>query len=115
METKKRYRLDVTALLAKVQQNLILENPDDNDLAVMERCTMAALDYAARQQNHPNGFYKKNPMTPNTEDAVIMLASLNYESRDCTPTGIFGASEAGSKLARTTIDDMLRLGKVWRV
>lgn len=74
-------------LLEKVKANLILNHSEDNDLLLTY--ISAAVSYAESYQHIPEGFYKENPMPPTTEQAVIMLSSHFYESRDGSTGGFF--------------------------
>ena len=67
-------------LLTKVKANLILEHTADD--ALLKSYITAAVSYAESYQHIPEGFYKENPMPLTTEQAVIMLSSHFYESRD---------------------------------
>ena len=69
-------------LLSKVKANLILEHTADD--ALLKSYITAAVSYAESYQHIPEGFYKENPMPATTEQAVIMLSSHFYESRDLT-------------------------------
>ena len=74
-------------LLTKVKQNLILEHAADD--ALLESYITAAVSYAESYQHVAEGFYDENPMPPTTEQAVIMLSSHFYESRDGSTGGFF--------------------------
>ena len=74
-------------LLEKVKANLILNHSEDNDLLLTY--ISAAVSYAESYQHIPEGYYKENPMPPTTEQAVIMLSSHFYESRDGSTGGFF--------------------------
>ena len=74
-------------LLAKVKANLILDH-DADDVLLMQYIT-AAIAYAESYQHIPEGSYSENSMPPTTEQAVIMLASHFYESRDGSTGGFF--------------------------
>ena len=67
-------------LLTKVKANLILEHTADD--ALIQSYITAAVSYAESYQHIPEGTYQNAPMPPTTEQAVIMLASHFYESRD---------------------------------
>ena len=87
-------------LLSKVKANLILEHTADD--ALLKSYITAAVSYAESYQHIPEGFYKENPMPPTTEQAVIMLSSHFYESRDGSTGGFFAdntgaAQEHGSQ------------------
>ena len=74
-------------LLSKVKANLILEHTADD--ALLKSYITAAVSYAESYQHIPEGFYKENPMPATTEQAVIMLSSHFYESRDGSTGGFF--------------------------
>ena len=74
-------------LLSKVKENLILEHDADDKL--LERFITAAISYAESYQHIAAGYYQEHPMPPTTEQAVIMLSSHFYESRDGS-TGYMG-------------------------
>lgn len=75
-------------LLTKVKQNLILEHSADDEL--LKSYISAAVSYAESYQHLPENYYSENPMPPTTEQAIIMLASHFYESRDGSTGGFFG-------------------------
>lgn len=72
-------------LLTKVKANLILEHTADD--ALLKSYITAAVSYAESYQHIPEGFYKENPCPLTTEQAVIMLSSHFYESRDGSTGG----------------------------
>ena len=74
-------------LLTKVKANLILEHTADD--ALIQSYITAAVSYAESYQHIPEGTYQNAPMPPTTEQAVIMLASHFYESRDGSTGGFF--------------------------
>ena len=67
-------------LLSKVKASLILEHSVDDEL--LKGYITAAVSYAESYQHIPEGYYTDNAMPATTEQAVIMLASHFYESRD---------------------------------
>ena len=77
-------------LLTKVKQNLILEHSADDEL--ISGFITAAVSYAESYQHMEQGYYTDNPMPPTTEQAVIMLSSHFYESRDGSTGGFFAVS-----------------------
>ena len=68
-------------LLEKDKANLILEHSADD--ALLQNYITAAVSYAESYQHIQEGYYTENAMPATTEQAVIMLASHFYESRDC--------------------------------
>lgn len=100
-------------LLQKVKQNLILEHNEDNELLKMY--ITAAVSYAESYQHIPENYYSENPMPPTTEQAVIMLASHFYESRDGSTGGFFADSTNASAQVWNTVNLLLRLDRRWQV
>ena len=96
-------------LLSKVKQNLIL-NHDEDDVLLSGFIT-AAVSYAESYQKKPDGFYNENPMHPTTEQAVIMLSSHFYESRDGSTGGFFADNVEASKQVWNVVNMLLRLNK----
>ena len=76
----------MTDLLPKVKQNLIIEHTADD--ALLQSFITAAVSYAESYQHIAEGYYSEHTMPPTTEQAVIMLASHFYESRDGSRRGV---------------------------
>lgn len=100
-------------LLTKVKQNLILDHAVDDVL--IQSYINAAVSYAESFQHIPAGTYTENPMPPTTEQAVIMLASHFYESRDGSTGGFFADSVQAGKQVWETVNNLLRLDRDWKV
>lgn len=100
-------------LLAKVKQNLILEHSADDDL--LQMFITAAVSYAESYQHIPEGYYTDNPMPPTTEQAVIMLSSHFYESRDGSTGGFFADNPQAAQQTWNTVNLLLRLDRRWQV
>lgn len=100
-------------LLEKVKQNLILEH--DADDALLRSYITAAVSYAESYQHLDDGFYSQNVMPPTTEQAVIMLASHFYESRDGSTGGFFADNVQAGQQAWKTVNLLLRLDRSWKV
>ena len=100
-------------LLTKVKQNLILEHTADD--ALLNSYITAAVSYAESYQHIPDGFYKSNPMPPTTEQAVIMLSSHFYESRDGSTGGFFADNVQAGQQVWNTVNLLLRLDREWKV
>ena len=100
-------------LLQKVKQNLILEHNEDDELLKMY--ITAAVSYAESYQHIPENYYSENPMPPTTEQAVIMLASHFYESRDDSTGGFFADNVQAGQQVFNTVNLLLRLDRNWKV
>ena len=100
-------------LLSKVKANLILEHGADDELLL--GFIRAAINYAETYQHRPEGYYTKNPMPPTTEQAVLMLSSHFYESRDGSTGGFFNDNVQAGRQAWDTVNMLLRLERVWGV
>ena len=100
-------------LLEKVKQNLLIDFKNDDDL--ISRCIGAAVAYAEGYQHVGTGYYSGCDMPPCTEQAVIMLASHFYESRDGSTGGFFADSVQASEQVSKSVDALLRLDRRWKV
>ena len=102
-----------TELLPKVKENLMLAHEDDD--ALLLRLFAAAVNYAESYQHIAEGYYTENPMPPTTEQAVIMLSSHFYESRDGSTGGFFADSVVAGQQVWNTVNTLLRLDRSWGV
>lgn len=100
-------------LLTKVKQNLILEHSADDEL--ISGFITAAVSYAESYQHIEQGYYTNNPMPPTTEQAVIMLSSHFYESRDGSTGGFFRDNVQAGKQVWDTVNMLLRLDRRWKI
>ena len=100
-------------LLTKVKENLIITFNDDDSLILS--FINAAISYAESYQHIPEGTYQNAPMPPTTEQAVIMLASHFYESRDGSTGGFFANSADASDQVWKTVNLLLRMDRNWKV
>lgn len=101
-------------LLRQVKKNLILEHSQDDEL--IETFISTAVSYAESFQHLPEGTYQDNDdMPPTTTQAVIMLASHLYESRDGSTAGFFGDNVSASNQVWNTVNLLLRLDRDWKV
>ena len=103
----------ISELLTKVKQNLILEHSADDTL--LQTYITAAVAYAESYQHIPEGTYKEIAMPATTEQAVIMLASHFYESRDGSTGGFFADNTQASSQVWNTVNLLLRLDRDWKV
>ena len=100
-------------LLSKVKQNLILNHAADD--ALLKGYITAAVSYAESYQHIPEGYYTENAMPATTEQAVIMLASHFYESRDGSTGGFFADNVQAGQQVWNTVNLLLRLDRDWKV
>jgi Phage QLRG family, putative DNA packaging. len=100
-------------LLPKVKANLILEHGADDDL--LKGFIRAAVFYAESYQHIPAGSYEETAMPPTTEQAVILLSSHFYESRDGSTAGFFADSVQAGQQVWETVNLLLRLDRDWKV
>lgn len=100
-------------LLTKVKQNLIVEHAVDD--ALIKSYITAAISYAESYQHISAGYYLKNAMPATTEQAVIMLASHFYESRDGSTGGFFADNPQAATQVWNTVNLLLRLDREWKV
>lgn len=100
-------------LLAKVKQNLIITFDDDDSLILS--FIAAAVSYAEDYQHLVEGTYSVMPMSPTTEQAVIMLASHFYESRDGSTGGFFADNTNASNNVWSTVNRLLVMNREWKV
>ena len=100
-------------LLEKVKANLILEHSVDD--ALLQSYITAAVSYAESYQHIPAGTYSEKDMPPTTEQAVIMLSSHFYESRDGSTGGFFADNVQAGQQVWNTVNLLLRLDREWKV
>jgi len=102
-----------SGLLEKVKQNLILDHSADD--ALLQNYITAAVSYAESYQHIIAGYYSENTMPATTEQAIIMLASHFYESRDGSTGGFFADNVQAGQQVWTTVNLLLRLDREWKV
>ena len=100
-------------LLPKVKSNLILSHDADDELLL--HYIKAAVAYAESYQHVPEGYYSEHTMPPTTEQAVIMLSSHLYESRDGSTAGFFADNVQAGQQVWNTVNMLLRLDRDWKV
>ena len=96
-------------LMQKVKANLILQHDEDD--ALLRSFITAAISYAESFQHIPAGTYATEDMSPTTEQAIVMLSSHFYESRDGSTAGFFGDSVQAGRQVWDTVNILLRMGK----
>ena len=100
-------------LLGRVKKNLIITHNADN--ALIKKYIAAAVSYAEEYQHLEAGYYLEHEMSETTKQGVVMLASHFYESRDGSTGGFFGDTIGASAQAWEVINNLLRLGREWKV
>ena len=103
----------IEELLTKVNQNLILEHSVDDEL--LKQFITAAISYAESYQHIEEGYYQENAMSETTKQAIIMLVSHFYESRDGSTGGFFADNVNASSQVWNTVNLLLRLNRDWKV
>ena len=103
----------MNTLLEKVKANLILEHNADDEL--LQMFITAAVSYAESYQHIAAGYYSDHDMPPTTEQAVIMLSSHFYESRDGSTGGFFSDNVQAGQQVWNTVNLLLRLDRDWKV
>jgi hypothetical protein len=96
----------VNSLLPKVKANLILTHDEDDEL--LRTIILSALDYAMTYQKLER-VWKKIP--PSTEQAVIILSSHFYESRDGGTGGFFADTASAANNVNTAVQRLLEINK----
>ena len=100
-------------LFEKVKKNLILEHSEDDE--ILQTYITAAVSYAESYQHIAENYYTENAMPPTTEQAVIMLSSHFYESRDGSTGGFFADNVQAGQQVWNTVNLLLRLDRDWQV
>ena len=100
-------------LLEKVKANLILDHNADD--ALLQNLIFTATSYAESYQKKEDGYYARHDMHPTTEQAVIMLSSHFYESRDGSTGGFFADNVQASSQVWTVVNRLLQMNKDFKV
>ena len=100
-------------LLEQVKQNLIITFSDDDSLIIS--FISAAISYAEGDQHLEEGYYKENEMSERTRQAIIMLSTHFYESRDGSTGGFFADNTNASEQTYRTVNRLLMLDRDWKV
>ena len=96
----------MSTLLEKVKANLILDHSEDDEL--LQRLIDAAVAYAESYQHLTTGTYEAAAMPATTEQAVIMLASHFYESRDGSTGGFFADNVQAGQQTWAVVNTLVR-------
>lgn len=103
----------MSELLTEVKANLILAHDADDGLLLSY--IAAAVSYAESYQHKAEGYYSDHAMPPTTEQAVIMLSSHFYESRDGSTGGFFADNVQAGQQVWNTVNLLLQLDRDWKV
>ncbi len=107
--------------VSELKKNLILEGNSDD--AFLSTLIDAAISYCEAFQHLTDGYYTTIPegeeqppvMPARTKQAVIMLATHWYESRDGGTGGFFAHDHLVAKQIETAVNNLLRLDRDWKV
>ena len=100
-------------LLEKVKANLILDHSSDDEL--LEMYITAAMRYGESYQHLSENHYEETSMPATTEQAIMMLSSHFYESRDGSTGGFFSDNVQAGQQVWNTVNLLLRLDRDWKV
>lgn len=93
-------------LLVPLKENLVVGHDADDTLLL--NCLSSALSYAEGYQKKGPDYYQTNEMTESTRQAVIVLATFFYESRDGSTAGFFADSPEAAKQVWETVKLLLQ-------
>lgn len=105
--------MEARDLLDIVKQNLIISFEEDDELIVS--FISSAISYAEGYQHLDEKYYKTHEMSERTKQAVIMLSSHFYESRDGSTGGFFADNTNASEQTYKTVNRLLALDREWKV
>jgi hypothetical protein len=103
----------VDELVEQVKANLILTHDEDD--ALIGSLVGAATSYATAYQHLDEGHYAQHDMSGTTRQAVIMLASHFYESRDGSTAGFWADKPDAARAVWNAVNTLLRLDREWKI
>lgn len=103
----------VDELVEQVKANLILTHDEDD--ALIGSLVGAATSYATAYQHLDEGHYAQHGMSGTTRQAVIMLASHFYESRDGSTAGFWADKPDAARAVWNAVNTLLRLDREWKI
>jgi len=106
-------KFDMVDMLRRAKENMIVGHNRDDQL--IEELIRSAVSYAEEYQHLEEGRYERKKMPKTTEQAVIMLTSHWYESRDGGTAGFFGDNVSASSNIMETVNALLIRNRVWEV
>ena len=105
--------MNANDLLEQVKRNLIIDFNDDDNLILS--FISSAISYAEGYQHLEEGYYSSHDMSERTKQAIIMLSSHFYESRDGSTGGFFADNTSASEQTYKTVNRLLVLDRDWKV
>jgi len=87
----------------------------DEDDELLKLFILSAISYAESYQHIGKGYYLGQPIQPTTEQAIIMLATHFYESRDGSTAGFYNDNVNASNQVWHTVNLLLRMDKRWEL
>ena len=105
--------MNIGDLLAKVKSNLIIDFTDDDEL--LENYIKSAISYAESYQHLEENYYENNEMSGTTEQAIIMLVTHFYESRDGSTAGFFADNVQASQQVWKSANMLLQIDRNWKL
>ena len=75
----------------------------------------AATSYASAYQHLPEDYYLTHEIPASTRQAIVMLASHFYESRDGSTAGFWSDKPEAAKATWAAVNTLLRLEREWKV
>lgn len=103
----------VEDLVMQTKANLILEHDQDGPL--LTEMVASAISYATSFQHLPENHYDQNMMPGSTRQAIVMLASHFYESRDGSTAGVWNDKPDAAKAVWVAVNRLLVLDREWKV
>lgn len=103
----------VSELVELVKRNAVIEH--DSDDGLLQHFVEAALSYAAGYQHIPPNTYETSGMSDATKQAVVLLATHMYESRDASTAGVFANSAGAAEQTWRAIHRLLVLDRDWKI
>ena len=105
--------MNANDLLEQVKRNLIIDFNDDDNLILS--FISSAISYAEGYQHLGEGYYSSHDMSERTKQAIIMLSSHFYESRDGSTGGFFADNTTASEQTYKAVNRLLVLDRDWKV
>lgn len=103
----------IADLVDQVKANLIL--PHDEDDQLIESLVGAATSYATAYQHLPEHYYEHEPMSGVTRQAIVLLATHFYESRDGATAGFWSDKPEAARAVWSAVNNLLRLDREWKL